>query len=164
VKTQIQWCSNFAGSRLEYKILKVCHVVFLATDWCTNAHKWDSLGTQAERAKVQKWMESRFTIANQKISGQPKQTDYSVLEVFIEMAMCLVVMGSAVVTNAVLPQVNIFVCITLVDLISLPFFPQIAPEAMVIETIVSAPRRKKSTVRAHVLILLCFWDTIVKVN
>ena len=96
---------RFASSKLEYTILLVCHCVFIATDWCTKAQKWCDLGTPVERAQVQEQLEGLFIIVSNKL----KDGDYAYLEVFLEMAMCLAVTTSTLVTTAALPQVTTLV-------------------------------------------------------
>jgi hypothetical protein len=82
----------------EWKALAICHYVFIATSWCTHATGLSNIPADLANL-VRTWLEKFF----EKL--QPA-ADVFCLEVYIEVVMCLKVMGSDVVADVELPQVG----------------------------------------------------------
>lgn len=90
--------TGVATRNFEYRALVICHYLFIATSWCTHAPGLSSIPAGVAEL-VQTWLEKLF-------GNMQPATDVSCLEVYIEVVMCLKMLGSGVVAHVELPQVG----------------------------------------------------------
>ena len=82
----------------QYVTLKLCHFIFIATDWCTNPARLSSLPAET-RVKVKACLERGLAV-------MAPDADAKVLEVYLEVVLCLKALESQSVARVELPKVR----------------------------------------------------------
>jgi hypothetical protein len=99
VKTAEACYKRSSGRRdVGYLTLKICHYVFIASDWGTNPARLSDLPGETG-FNVKACLESGLAV-------MAPQVDAKNLEVYLEVVMCLKVLDSQVVARVELPKVR----------------------------------------------------------